>query len=153
MLAKVSVPEREESDSPPTVSCLRSLLLAVFLLFYSTEAAVCQRDCPNPNSNEKMKGMKGLTKKNASLGWSETRCILVFLFCLVCFQSPAEDPLFKDSDPSVSHIPTFESPSSPQHSCSVYINALRERIDNSGVQLMAICPSVSINNIINIRNK
>lgn len=138
-------------------SCPRSLLLAVFLFFGSTEATVCQRDFLNlsrrqPKPEEKTEGAERLTKPT-SLGWVETCCILPFFFLSrpLWLQSPAEDPRFKDSDPSVSPIPTFMSPSSPQPSHSAFIKAGRESI-NSGAQLMAVCPSVAVNSVLDIRN-
>lgn len=157
-LAKVLSVLREESDSSPTVflpqvpppGCV--FILWAPLKQPSVKGTFSIFQDGNQNPKKKTEGAERLTKP-ASLGWGETRCILPFFFLslLLWLQSPAEDRCFKDSDPSVSPIPAFMSPSSPQPSHSAFIKAGRESI-NSGALLKAVCPSVAVNSVLDIRN-
>lgn len=122
------------------------------LWLFSTETAICQRDFLDLSthiSKGKTGGVERLTKAFSQLRWDSLSYILLcFFFLHLDFHNPEEDPRFKDSSPSVSHIPTRLSPSSPQH--RIHRNAGR-RTDNSEVQLKTICPSVGNNSIVNYR--
>lgn len=133
--------EREESDSSLTVLHWNSHL---------------PEGLPRSSNThlERKNGKRGAANKSllSQLRWDSLGYILLcfFFFLLLDFHNPEEDPRFKDSSPSVSHIPTRWW-AHRRRSTEFREMQGRRRTDNSEVQIRTICPSVGNNSIVTYR--